>query len=401
MARPRLLICSQEPLGEQITGPGIRVVELAAAARAVADVVVAAPAGGDVAHHPHDPGPLRAALRDADVLLTGPLWPRHVAAVRAAGVPWVCDLYVPEPLETLEHFRDRPRLRRLMNAFAVDRTEDALARAALVLCASERQRDLLTGALLAARSITPTAYDADPTLGDRIAILPFGVPDAPPAPAGHPLRERFGIAADATVVLWNGGTWPWLDPAAAERAVLAQPRDVHLVFMGGADARVTPGPRVHVNTDWVPYAARGGWLLDADVVISAHHDHLETRFSYRTRLLDALWAGLPIVCAGGDDLAALVEREDLGAVGDLERGLARVLAAGPASYAPRIAAAAAARTWSRVAEPLLAFLGDPAPPPRGRRLRAAHPARAARSAGYRAARPVLDRIGLREWPRAA
>ena len=41
-------------------------------------------------------------------------------------------------------------------------------------------------------------------------------------------------------------------------------------------------------------------------------DHLETRFSFRTRMLDYLWATLPIVCTRGDHFAELVEREGLG-----------------------------------------------------------------------------------------
>ncbi len=57
------------------------------------------------------------------------------------------------------------------------------------------------------------------------------------------------------------------------------------------------------------YEQRADWLLEADCVLSAHADHLETRFAFRTRLLDAIWAGLPIVCTGGDDLAEQVERD--------------------------------------------------------------------------------------------
>src|SRR6185503_10968946 len=57
---------------------------------------------------------------------------------------------------------------------------------------------------------------------------------------------------------------------------------------------------------------RGAWLLDADCAVSAHLDHLESRYAFRTRLLDCFWAGLPIVCTRGDELADRVERERLG-----------------------------------------------------------------------------------------
>jgi glycosyltransferase involved in cell wall biosynthesis len=55
--------------------------------------------------------------------------------------------------------------------------------------------------------------------------------------------------------------------------------------------------------DWLEYDQRVGVLLDADLAISTHHDHVETRYSFRTRLLDALWAGLPVVTTAGDALA--------------------------------------------------------------------------------------------------
>ena len=79
-----------------------------------------------------------------------------------------------------------------------------------------------------------------------------------------------------------------------------------------ARERGLEGTCVHFKEGWTPYAERAGYLLDADVGVSAHHDHLEARFSYRTRVLDYVWAGLPVVTTGGDSVAELVERERLG-----------------------------------------------------------------------------------------
>jgi glycosyltransferase involved in cell wall biosynthesis len=62
----------------------------------------------------------------------------------------------------------------------------------------------------------------------------------------------------------------------------------------------------------VPYAERGAWLAEADLGVSAHLDHLEARFSFRTRILDYLWAGLPMVASSGDALGDLVAARGLG-----------------------------------------------------------------------------------------
>jgi glycosyltransferase involved in cell wall biosynthesis len=63
---------------------------------------------------------------------------------------------------------------------------------------------------------------------------------------------------------------------------------------------------VFFNFGWVPLADRGRYLLDADLAVSAHFDNVETRFAFRTRLLDCLWAGLPVVTTVGDSLGDLL-----------------------------------------------------------------------------------------------
>ena len=149
---------------------------------------------------------------------------------------------------------------------------------------------------------------------------------------------------------------------AVARLSPERPR-LRLVFMGASDAAQARdaerraralardlgllGRVVRFNDDWVPYAQRGAWLLQADCAVAAHHDHLETRFAHRTRLLDCLWAGLPVVCTRGDELAERIEREDLGAT--VAAGGSRRAGRGagararprPRAYADRLAAAAA------------------------------------------------------------
>ncbi|WP_258189047.1 glycosyltransferase [Candidatus Hakubella thermalkaliphila] len=44
----------------------------------------------------------------------------------------------------------------------------------------------------------------------------------------------------------------------------------------------------------------------------SHPEHIETRFAFRTRVLDYIWAHLPIITTKGDSLSDLVEEEGLG-----------------------------------------------------------------------------------------
>jgi glycosyltransferase involved in cell wall biosynthesis len=145
-------------------------------------------------------------------------------------------------------------------------------------------------------------------------VVPFGLPSTPPRRAGAAFRGRWPALRDSDrLLLWGGGVWDWLDPLTVIRAVgriAAKRDDVKLVFMGLQH----PNPRIgamrmleeavslarsldlyerHVffNHGWLPYDERQDALLEADVGISAHLDHAEARFAFRTRLLDYLWAG--------------------------------------------------------------------------------------------------------------
>ena len=118
---------------------------------------------------------------------------------------------------------------------------------------------------------------------------------------------------------------------------------------------------MHFNHDWVPYEQRGAWLLEADLGVSAHPAHLETRFAYRTRIADYLWAGLPVVTSAGDVLGDHVATRGLGRAvppGDdlaFAHACTELLAdPGPARVA--VAAAADELRWDRVVQPLLRLL---------------------------------------------
>jgi glycosyltransferase involved in cell wall biosynthesis len=306
----------------------------------------------------------------------------------------------------------------------LDRYLGALRDGDQFICASEKQRDLWLGAMLGEGRINIPAYDRDPSGRELIDVVPLGLrAEAPVAGPGGP-RARFpALGPEAEIVLWNGGIWSWLDAPTAVRAMaqLQQRRpQARLVFMGAATnvasraateraqalaAQLDVLDRVvFFNDRWVPYEERAAWLLEADCAISTHVEHLETRFAFRTRLLDCFWAGLPVVCTRGDDLAALIERDQLGAVipeGDAEAAaaaLASVLERGRDAYRAGLAQAAEAYRWERVAVPLVRYVtGDVEPPPLGPRA-PRRAGRLARDAAFRGGAATLNRLGL-PWPR--
>jgi glycosyltransferase involved in cell wall biosynthesis len=205
------------------------------------------------------------------------------------------------------------------------------------------------------------------------------------------MRSRLGLSDDDVVVLWNGGLWNWFDPITVVHAALLAAKEeprLRLVFLAGPRPRAGRGedamnrqvralageldPQAHVVKfveNWVPYRERADYLLDADAAVCAHQDHLETRLAFRTRILDALWAGLPVITTDGDVWAELIERAGAGLVVPCEDvgGMADALVTLGASPEHRramgVAAAALADgyRWSRIAADVAPTL-DPAAP---------------------------------------
>jgi len=136
------------------------------------------------------------------------------------------------------------------------------------------------------------------------------------------------------VIIWAGGVYNWFDPEtlikAVDRLRKTRPK-VRLFFLGMqhpnpavpemraaaqarrlADELGLTGVHVFYNEGWVRYDDRQNYLLDADVGVSTHFVHLETTFSFRTRILDYLWVGLPVVATVGDAFEALNDVRQFG-----------------------------------------------------------------------------------------
>jgi hypothetical protein len=380
-------------VGAEMAGPGIRAVELARRLSARHTVTLVAPGATELRAEPfavadYDPAALRGAARGADALVTQGFGFPIAIAMRLRGRV-VLDLYDPVQLEQLAEFGPAPTpAQRLSLGYVRARLLALLARADHVLCASPQQRAFWLGWLGAAGRLSPGALAADPEARRLLAVVPFGLPEEPPVAGDAPLRRELGIAAAAPLALFWGGLWDWMDPALAVRAVAelrAQGRELHVVFLAGArpggdtmraaadEARQAVAAlglsgQVHFLTHWIPYAQRGPILLDADIAVTAHRPSLEAELAFRTRLLDCLWARLPVACTRGDALAAEAEREGWGtaaAPGDAP-GLARAMAAllDPSARecaGAAMVAAAERYQWARSADTVLGLLDAAAP----------------------------------------
>jgi hypothetical protein len=386
----RLLVLTFDPLTDAMAGPAIRSWHLAQVLTTRFTVTLASTVGASRHHDSmrvcsvaHEPRGLAALVEESDVVFAPTSVVRRHPEVASSSVPLVVDMYIPTHLENLERGgrADADHERAVAHQVAV--INDDLARGDFFLCASERQRDFWLGALSHAGRVNPATYDDDPSLRRLIDVVPFGLPTDPPLSAGPVLRRHFpAIGARDPVVVWGGGVYDWFDPVSLVRAVdrvRSTIPDIRLVFLGMSnpnpdiaemaralelrtvsDELHLTGTTVFFNEQWVPYDAWGSYLADADVAVSLHLDNLETRFSFRTRVLDYLWARRPMILTGGDSLGDLVSARGLGitvAPGDVDAisdALTLLLTEGlpGAEFGPTLAEF----EWPTVAQPLLHWL---------------------------------------------
>jgi glycosyltransferase involved in cell wall biosynthesis len=306
-----VVVHTPDVVGDRMAGPGIRAWHLAAElARHVPTRLIARSEGSaptDVTLIEHGSAAAREALRDASVLVGQPA---RGFRKRRREQRIVYDLFDPTVLELRELYGAAPSLRQRVHLAAEWwRLAEAVMRADLLVCAASKQREL---------------YERLQS-GDAPWIeVPFGV-DLGETGACEKSKDN--------IVIWGGGTWEWLDPAGAVDAVVQVNQagvPVKLLFLGRArpnrnliDRRrddrfdqllARGGPYVSANEEWVPYRERLSWLRAGKIAIMLHRRTAEADYSIRTRLFDAIAAGIPVVASAGGFAAELVERESLGVV---------------------------------------------------------------------------------------
>jgi GT2 family glycosyltransferase/glycosyltransferase involved in cell wall biosynthesis/SAM-dependent methyltransferase len=388
-----LVVCN-DGVGKRMSGPAIRAVEIAKHLAATARVTLAVPSAPEVEVPGvtvatfQDEADLRRLSDSADVVLFQGYTLKEFPSLADTTAVLVADLYDPWLFENIElHTGEIEGDSILRGDTAV--LNQIVDECDFFVCASERQRDYWLGMLSARHRLTQAQYATDPSLRHLIDVVPFGLPDRDPERRARVLKGVHpGIAADDKVVLWGGGAWDWFDPLTlveAWPAVVEQVPDARLWFLGlhlttdnvkhmrvahratvRSDELGLTGTSVFFG-DWVPYELREAYLLEADLGVTVARDLAETRLSFRTRVLDYLWAGLPVVTTEGDVLSDLVRNERLGAVvppGDpqaLTRALVHLLQhpVERSGMGQRARAVSHRFRWSVAVEPLRRVLREP------------------------------------------
>jgi GT2 family glycosyltransferase len=395
----RVLVITGDPIGVRMAGPAIRAWHIAEALAEANEVILVTLAQLEQVPAPFTLRHVRAGdnrafeplEKWADIILFQGHAMAAFPALAETSKIVIADIYDPMHLEQLEQGRELPAATwDKQVADATDVLNQQLERADFLVCASDRQRMFYLGQLAGLGRINPANYADDPDLEGLLAVVPFGLDAQPPSHEHAVLKGvKPGIGTEDKLLLWGGGLYNWFDPLTLIRAVaqLSETHDnVRLFFQGTKHphpgvpemAIVSESRRlaeqlgaldrsVFFNEEWVEYADRQNYLTEADAGVSTHFSHVETTFSFRTRILDYLWAGLPMVVTEGDSFAELVEQESLGIVvpatdvDALTAALEAVLFDNAFAAASRenVARVREGFFWSQTLAPIVDFVADP------------------------------------------
>ena len=305
------LVITSEVLGRTPAGPGLRVIGIAEGLRTLGIAsAIAAPDGSSAEQIPLLPlTTLSESLTTArTVVLPAALLHAH-PEVRSAKRLCI-DFAGPYPLEAAASGASRSTIRQAERSAV-----EAMLIADLILCSTERQVAYAQG--LVAR------HSSQPGLSpDRFRLLPFGTPAgaAPLAPS---------VTAGPLRIVWPGGLWDWLDPFVAVTAVAGRADGTTIEFWGTQNPdpraprmRLAERLRAHVAAlgadacvtfaGWIPADEFGQRLAGFDLAVTFDDGGREAQHAFRTRLLHALWAGVPTIATRGEHMADLAAARGAG-----------------------------------------------------------------------------------------
>ncbi len=237
----------------------------------------------------------------------------------------ILDGYVPIHIEMSA--RNSANLQKEFDAFNFENKiwTRALLRGDVLMCANENQLKFYRGVMASVGRVNPITYTDE----NLIQIVPYGIYREKPVAKDKPVQKML-TNKRSFKLLWFGGIYPWFDLTNLLKAVKIANKKVpiELVMVGVknpfnqhpdfiakyneviefiADEKL--GDIVHLS-DWVPFDTRADWYLDSDAVILINKIGVENTLAWRTRLVDYIWADLPVITNGGDPLSDILESEN-------------------------------------------------------------------------------------------
>lgn len=246
----------------------------------------------------------------------------EVATKIRADQQLVLDCYVPIYVEISARQSDDLNGEYAAFANEVDRWAQVLKRGDIFLCANQNQKRFYQGVLAGLGRVNPATYS-----DNSILVVPYGVYKEKPQQKSKPIDALISKSGSDSKkykkLLWFGGIYPWFDIKSLIKAVneankevpvkliivgAKNPFNAHPDFVKSYDDMIAFIENDEENRnnvvlqDWVEFEDRANWYLDSDLVILINKIGEENELAWRTRLVDYIWADLPILTNAGDPL---------------------------------------------------------------------------------------------------
>ncbi len=398
--KSKIAVFASEPVTGRIGGLGIRQLEIARVLARFFDVRLLTPY--EITDHKETfpikkisyeyPNTLETHVRWADSIYAH--HPSVASYAKKYKTSVAVDLLVHEYFESLEREPLEKMERREKSVHfsnSVLNLSRQLAMGDFFACPSERSRDYYLGALTLMGKLDPEVYLNDPEFKSIVDVVPFGMPSGNPKKGKRFFRGILpGVKENDFIILWGGTLANWYDvetPLRAMKRISQLHPEIKLIFTGFANPMQTKPTETYINSEklakklklldksvffhkeWIPYESRQYYLTECDAGIVTFSDHIENRFSQRIRLLDYIWAGLPVLTNPGNVLGDWIQEDELGeavSFGD-DKTLAKVIVSWAKSPQKIIqmkegmSSAKKSLSWEKVCRPLIQFFQNPKP----------------------------------------
>ncbi len=208
----------------------------------------------------------------------------------------------------------------------------------VIITSSKESKLFLTGIAYEHGLVPQSLYQEDKNLDSIFPVIPYGI-------SKTDIKEDYSkkIVCDyfanldfsKPVFVWGGGIWNWFDPFLLIKAVLELKKEgveFKIIFPG-----FSKKPKSFMKIDmsnefydevkkqkledyivfenkYLPYDECIALFSSCRAGFSIAIDSLENTLAYRTRILDYIASGLPVIATKGDVLADVIEKYKLGVV---------------------------------------------------------------------------------------
>jgi len=343
--RYSVLIISGEKFTPNMAGIALRQISMAKIISKVSVVAIATPYDVEkindiefLIYNKNDKESLRNIVNKFDVILFQGHILHHFPFLKNTDKVLVVDIFSPFVFESLNwHQYENFDQKIFFHNLDLSILKDQLEVGDYFICSSDVQKRFWIGMLAALNRISPYTIENDDELDKLISIIPYGISGF----KKHKTKDAIKgihpqVKKDDHLLIWNGGIYNWLDPMTPIKAMvnLCQRRsDIKLFFLGtkhpNPDIPVMPvcieaiklaeryglADRFVFFLDWTKADDRFDFIMEADATLSFYYHNVETRYSFRTRLLDNIATGIaPIVTDCNDIFSKMIKENQLGEV---------------------------------------------------------------------------------------